>query len=82
MALDLHEYFYGVHSIGWDFAITDTGPVCIEGNENWGLPMMQIFDPKIIKKYFATLDENAGPKLEILDLAGIRKEPQPVTGRF
>lgn len=34
-AINLHHYFYGVHSIGWDVAITETGPLFIEGNDNW-----------------------------------------------
>jgi hypothetical protein len=55
LAVDLHQYFYGIHSIGWDFAITPAGPTCIEGNDDWGLPMMQIFDPKVLRRYFATL---------------------------
>jgi hypothetical protein len=57
LAVTVHQYFYGVHSIGWDFAITPTGPTCLEGNDDWGLPMMQIFEPQILKKYFATLDD-------------------------
>jgi hypothetical protein len=55
LAVNLHQYFYGVHSVGWDFAITPAGPTCLEGNDNWGLPMMQIFDPQVVRKYFATL---------------------------
>jgi hypothetical protein len=31
----LHGYLYGVHSIGWDIAITDAGPMIIEGNDDW-----------------------------------------------
>ncbi|MDO8302826.1 MAG: sugar-transfer associated ATP-grasp domain-containing protein, partial [Sedimentisphaerales bacterium] len=38
LAAAVHQYFYGVHSIGWDFAITPTGPTCLEGNDDWGLP--------------------------------------------
>jgi hypothetical protein len=26
---------YGIHSIGWDIAITDNGPIFIEGNDDW-----------------------------------------------
>jgi hypothetical protein len=58
LAVSVHQYFYGIHSIGWDFAITPQGPTCLEGNDDWGLPMMQIFDPQILKKYFATLPDN------------------------
>ena len=32
---NVHRYFYGVHSIGWDVAISPSGPVIIEGNDDW-----------------------------------------------
>jgi hypothetical protein len=35
LATSLHRYFYGIHSIGWDIAITPMGPVFIEGNDDW-----------------------------------------------
>lgn len=31
----LHGYLYGIHSIGWDIAITNSGPIVIEGNDDW-----------------------------------------------
>lgn len=31
----VHRYLYGLHSIGWDVAITENGPVIIEGNDVW-----------------------------------------------
>jgi hypothetical protein len=34
-AVQLHKYLYGIHSIGWDIAITDNGPIFIEGNDDW-----------------------------------------------
>jgi hypothetical protein len=38
----LHRHLRGVHSIGWDVAITPTGPTIIEGNDDWegGIPMV------------------------------------------
>ena len=36
-----HEYFYRIKSIGWDVAITENGPVFIEGNDNWELQSLQ-----------------------------------------
>ncbi|HNP36518.1 MAG TPA: sugar-transfer associated ATP-grasp domain-containing protein [Woeseiaceae bacterium] len=33
--LRLHTHLPGLHSIGWDVAITPDGPVVIEGNDDW-----------------------------------------------
>ncbi len=41
MALSLHKYLYGIHSIGWDIAIAEDGPIFIEGNDNWGISLIQ-----------------------------------------
>ena len=35
LAVKLHRYLYGIHSIGWDIAITEAGPILIEGNDDW-----------------------------------------------
>lgn len=40
-SLKLHNLLYGIHSIGWDIAITEDGPVFIEGNDNWELSVTQ-----------------------------------------
>jgi hypothetical protein len=55
MAKELHSFFYGIHSVGWDVAITNDGPVFIEGNENWDTQMMQVLDSNIKKKFLAAL---------------------------
>lgn len=41
MVCELHGYLYGIHSVGWDIAITPNGPIFIEGNDDWGggIPM-------------------------------------------
>ena len=41
LASELHSYLYGIHSVGWDVAITPDGPMIIEGNDDWegGIPM-------------------------------------------
>jgi hypothetical protein len=41
LATELHKFFYGFHSIGWDIAITAAGPVFLEGNDDWGLAAVQ-----------------------------------------
>lgn len=39
----LHQLMYGIHTIGWDVAITPNGPLIIEGNDNWDVAMQQLF---------------------------------------
>jgi len=63
MAKELHSFFYGIHSVGWDIAITNDGPVFIEGNENWDTQMMQVHDNNIKKKFLATLPARKSRKL-------------------
>lgn len=36
LAVMAHSNLYGVHSIGWDIAIAENGPILIEGNDGWG----------------------------------------------
>lgn len=31
-----HEWLPSIHSIGWDIAITPSGPILLEGNDDWG----------------------------------------------
>lgn len=38
-----HRRLSGIHSIGWDVAITSQGPVFIEGNDNWEISLHQSF---------------------------------------
>ena len=55
MSKKLHGFFYGIHSIGWDIAITKDGPVFIEGNDNWEIPTFQAYDRSFKKKFLAVL---------------------------
>jgi hypothetical protein len=40
-----HLGFAGFHSIGWDIAICEGGPVLIEGNHDWGARIVQLQGP-------------------------------------
>ena len=54
MAVELHEKMYRSHSIGWDIAITDNGPVIIEGNDRWEISLIQAVHGgmRYLKQYF------------------------------
>ncbi len=38
------DVFYGLKTIGWDMAITEDGPIFIEGNHGWGVAAHQMVD--------------------------------------
>lgn len=41
LACEAHRMFYHTEFIGWDVAMTEDGPVFIEGNDNWEIPRIQ-----------------------------------------
>lgn len=51
MAKSCHEVFYGIHSVGWDFAITSEGPIFIEANDNWGVVAHQMVGEGLAEKF-------------------------------
>lgn len=55
LAFACHQYFYGIHSIGWDVAITPGGPVLVEGNEDWdgsfAMSLESNFKSRFLKMY-------------------------------
>ena len=55
LAQKLHEFFYGVKCIGWDLAVTESGPVFIEGNDNWEVPTFQFFDNNFKRKFMESI---------------------------
>lgn len=46
-----HRYLYGIHSIGWDIAITEEGPCFVEGNDNWEISLMQASNGGLKKEF-------------------------------
>jgi hypothetical protein len=59
-ALRLHRAFYGVHSIGWDIAIGPTGPVFVEGNDNWEINVFQTLEGGMKQHFLATMPRTTG----------------------
>ena len=55
MAVELHKRLYRSHSVGWDIAITEDGPMFIEGNGWWEISLIQAVHgglKKQIEKHF------------------------------
>lgn len=46
--------FYGIKTIGWDLAITENGPVFIEGNDGWGIQAHQMVEHRGWKHQYET----------------------------
>jgi hypothetical protein len=51
LATGLHKYYYRAHSIGWDIAITDAGPVFIEANRTWGPDAHAVIEDDFLDKF-------------------------------
>lgn len=54
-ALFLHSKLDGISSIGWDIAITENGPLFIEGNDNWELQAIQRTHGGLKKEFLTQL---------------------------
>lgn len=56
VCLKAHNYFPAIKSIGWDVAITPSGPILIEGNHDWGNDIVQVVknkgDMEIYKQFY------------------------------
>lgn len=53
-ACAFHNDLYGFHSVGWDVALTPSGPVLIEGNARWSGFIMAL-DPTFARRYLDAL---------------------------
>lgn len=51
MAIKAHKFYYNVGAIGWDIAITEDGPVFVEGNDNFEITLMQACDGPLKKEW-------------------------------
>ena len=51
-----HGCFRGIQSIGWDVAITPTGPILIEGNDNWEVPNPQDSHGGLKKRWYELIN--------------------------
>lgn len=49
--LRLHAQLPGLHSVGWDVAITRDGPVIIEGNDDWDGAIPMTLGPHFRQKF-------------------------------
>ena len=55
LALKASRCFYNIRAIGWDIAITEDGPIIIEGNDNWEISLMQACDGPLRKKWLEAI---------------------------
>jgi Sugar-transfer associated ATP-grasp len=71
LALAAHREFGALPSIGWDIAITDDGPVIVEGNSVWDPELVQMsyqepleatIVPACLAEYFDHLARMRGPQ--------------------
>lgn len=51
LAIKAHKFFYNVGAIGWDIAITEDGPIFVEGNDNFEITLMQACDRPLKKEW-------------------------------
>ncbi len=51
LAVELHSQLLGLHSVGWDLAITTSGPVFIEGNDNWAAGLRMGMEPDFKREF-------------------------------
>ncbi len=60
VACRFHEDLRYIHTIGWDIAFTPGGPCLVEGNDNWGLPLVAALDPGFKDRFLALYEWPGG----------------------
>lgn len=50
-AIKFHSFLKDIHSIGWDIAIGQDGPIFIEGNDNWEINGPQVGNHGLRKEF-------------------------------
>lgn len=58
LAKDAHTVLSDIPTIGWDIAITETGPIIVEANQNWGCCVFEYVSDThkpLFDKYFSHL---------------------------
>lgn len=65
LCLNTHSLFYNNFILGWDIAITDTGPLIVEVNEKPGMNVVQCFDgglrSRITERYKQIINKGKQP---------------------
>lgn len=51
LAIKAHRCFYGIRAVGWDIAISENGPVFVEGNDNFEISLQQACDRPLKREW-------------------------------
>jgi len=60
MVMRMHEALQGIHSIGWDVAISPDGPIIIEGND-WEGRIPMVLEPDFRRRFLQMYDRPVAP---------------------
>ncbi|HET8704894.1 MAG TPA: sugar-transfer associated ATP-grasp domain-containing protein, partial [Pseudomonadales bacterium] len=51
LAQRAHTLVQDIRVVAWDFVVTPTGPVLLEGNSGWGLTVPQILNGPLLPRW-------------------------------